>query len=66
MKSYSSGELISLIEADGWREVRVKGDHHHFRHPSKPGVVTVPHPVKDVPIKTAKSIAAQAGITLPA
>lgn len=64
MKSYSSRELISLIEADGWYPVRVKGDHHHFKHPSKAGVVTIPHPVKDLPIKTAKSIAAQAGIEL--
>ena len=64
MKSYSSRELICLIENDGWILVRVKEDHHHYKHPTKPGVVTIPHPVKDVPIKTAKSIAAQAGVEL--
>ncbi|MCC6621984.1 MAG: type II toxin-antitoxin system HicA family toxin [Deltaproteobacteria bacterium] len=31
-------------EADGWYEVRVKGSHRHFKHPDKPGIVTVPHP----------------------
>lgn len=65
MKSYSSRELISLINADGWYLARTVGDHHHFRHPEKPGVVTIPHPKKDVPIRTAKSIAEQAGIELP-
>lgn len=65
MKSYSSRELICLIEADGWKCDRVKGDHRHYKHPTKQGVVTIPHPVKDVPLKTAKSIAAQAGIEFP-
>ncbi|MDD4075473.1 MAG: type II toxin-antitoxin system HicA family toxin [Eubacteriales bacterium] len=64
MKSYSSKDIISLLEADGWYPVRVRGDHHHFKHPAKPGVVTVPHPLKDIPMKTAISIAKQAGITL--
>ena len=66
LKSYSSRELIALIEANGWVMVRSRGDHRHFKHPTKPGVVTVPHPVKEVPRKTALSIAAQAGIELPA
>lgn len=35
MKSYSSREVIGLIEADGWYLARIKGSHHHFRHPSK-------------------------------
>lgn len=64
MKSYSSRELICLIEADGWVCVRTNGDHRHFKHPTKPGVVTIPHPVKDVNKKTATSIAKQAGIML--
>ncbi len=62
MKSYSSKELIKIIEADGWFLVRVMGDHHHYKHNEKKGVVTVPHPVKDVNIKTAFSILKQAGI----
>jgi len=33
--------VIKLIEADGWRFVRQTGSHRQFRHPSKPGTVTV-------------------------
>jgi len=42
----------------------VKGDHHHFRHPSKPGTVTVPHPQKDLSVWLVKSIEKQAGIRI--
>jgi predicted RNA binding protein YcfA (HicA-like mRNA interferase family) len=44
--------------------VRVTGDHYHFRHPEKPGLVTVPHPVRDVPIGTLRSIERQSGLKL--
>ncbi len=40
--------LISQIVADGWYLVRIRGSHHHFKHPTKPGLVTVPHPKKDL------------------
>ena len=63
MKSYSSREIIKLLEADGWYKVRTEGSHNHFRHPSKSGTTTVPHPKKDLPFKTVKSIFNQAGIT---
>jgi len=33
--------VIKLIEADGWRFVRQTGSHRRFRHPTKPGTVTV-------------------------
>ncbi|AXM89373.1 addiction module toxin, HicA family [Anoxybacillus ayderensis] len=62
MKSYSSKELIKIIQQDGWYIVRTSGSHHQFKHPSKPGLVTVPHPKKDLPIKTVKSILKQAGL----
>ncbi|AXP01872.1 Predicted RNA binding protein YcfA, dsRBD-like fold, HicA-like mRNA interferase family [Pseudomonas sp. 43mfcvi1.1] len=52
--------LISQIIADGWYLVRVRDSHHHFRHPTKPGLVTVPHPKKDLLKKTAISILQQA------
>jgi predicted RNA binding protein YcfA (HicA-like mRNA interferase family) len=47
-----------------WSEVRIKGSHHHFKHPSKPGLVTVKHPAKDIPIGTLKSIEKQSGVKL--
>lgn len=57
-----SKELIKMIEADGWYQVRVNGSHHHFKHPEKSGLVTVPHPKSDLPKGTVKSIKRQAGI----
>ena len=55
-------DLIKMIAADGWYEVRVKGSHHHFKHPTKEGLVTVPHPKKDLPIGTVNNILKQAGL----
>lgn len=63
MKSYSSREVIKLIENDGWYEIRVTGSHHHFRHPTKKGLVTVKHPDRDIPPDTLKSIERQSGLT---
>lgn len=63
MKSYSSREVISLLKADGWFEIRCVGDHHQFKHYRTTGKVTIPHPVKDIPIRTLKSISKQSGVT---
>lgn len=60
----SSRKAIKIIEADGWKWVRTTGDHRHFRHPTKPGITTVPHPNKDLTIKTIKSIEKQSGVRL--
>ncbi|MEO8884144.1 MAG: type II toxin-antitoxin system HicA family toxin [Devosia sp.] len=57
----NSRKLIKLLEEDGWRFIGATGDHHHFKHPEKPGKVTVPHPNKDIPIKTVLSVYQQAG-----
>ena len=64
MKSYSSVELIKILQNDGWYFYKATGSHHHFKHPFKKGKVTIPHPRKDLPYKTSKSIFVQAGITL--
>jgi predicted RNA binding protein YcfA (HicA-like mRNA interferase family) len=58
----NSSKLIRMLEEDGWRQVRVTGSHHHFKHPSKQGLVTVPHPKKDLPIGTISSILKAAGL----
>lgn len=62
MKSYSSKEIIQILEADGWYEIHTVGDHHQFKHPTKSGKVTVTHPIKDVPARNIKSIGRQAGL----
>jgi predicted RNA binding protein YcfA (HicA-like mRNA interferase family) len=56
----NSRELIGRIEADGWYLARIKGSHHHFKHPTKPGLVKIPHPKKDLLAKTVGSILKQA------
>lgn len=59
-----SRTVIQKIEADGWALVRVSGSHHQFRHPIKPGITTVPHPRKDLPKGTVRSIERQSGVHL--
>lgn len=58
----NSSQVIQLLKADGWFLVHTVGSHHQFRHPTKPGKVTVPHPKKDLPRPTVRSIMKQAGI----
>lgn len=62
MRSWSSRELIKLLKQDGWQVVRVSGSHHQFKHATKPGTVTIPHPYKNLPTKTVESILKQAGL----
>lgn len=58
----NSREVIKLLKKNGWKKVGSSGSHQHFKHPSKKGKVTVPHPRKDFPIKTLNSILKQAGL----
>ncbi|MEH2064332.1 MAG: type II toxin-antitoxin system HicA family toxin [Nostoc sp.] len=54
-------EVIKGLEADGWYLARTKGSHRQFKHPDKPGTVTVAgKPNVDVPIGTLKNIWRQA------
>ena len=57
-----SADIIKQLKADGWFLVHVVGSHHQFKHPTKPGKVTVPHPKKDLPLQTVRSILKQAGL----
>lgn len=54
--------IIKMLQKDGWYKVDQSGSHIQFKHPSKKGRVTVPHPKKDIPIGTLKSIERQSGI----
>ena len=54
-------EIIRLLEDDGWRFVAQRGSHRQYKHPTKPGKVTVAgHPNADVPPRTAANILRQA------
>jgi predicted RNA binding protein YcfA (HicA-like mRNA interferase family) len=59
-----SREVIKRLKGDGWFQVAQEGDHLQFKHPTKPGRVTVAHPVKDIPDGTLASIRRQSGLTL--
>jgi predicted RNA binding protein YcfA (HicA-like mRNA interferase family) len=57
-------EIIAKLEGDGWFKVAQKGSHVQFKHPTKPGRVTVPYPNRDIPLGTLRSIEKQAGLKL--
>jgi predicted RNA binding protein YcfA (HicA-like mRNA interferase family) len=43
-------DLIKQVEKDGWKLANVAGSHHQYKHPTKPGRVTIAgKPGKDVP-----------------
>lgn len=62
MKSYSSREVIKILEENGWYLVNTVGSHRQYKHPTKKGRVTVKHPDKDIPPKTLRSIEKQSGL----
>jgi predicted RNA binding protein YcfA (HicA-like mRNA interferase family) len=56
-------EILALLEADGWYVVTIRGSHRQFKHPTKPGRVTVAgKPSDDVAPGTLNSILKQAGL----
>jgi predicted RNA binding protein YcfA (HicA-like mRNA interferase family) len=58
-----SREVIRRLEREGWRLIRSRGSHRQYKHPDRPGLVTVPHPRRDLPKGTLRSIFKQAGWT---
>lgn len=64
MEPVNSRDIIKAIKAAGWKHVDTAGDHWQFKHPTHPGRVTVPHPKRDLPIGTLKSIEKQSGVKL--
>jgi predicted RNA binding protein YcfA (HicA-like mRNA interferase family) len=59
-----SRQVTRKLTEDGWYQVAQKGSHVQFKHGTKRGRVTVPHPKKDLPTGTLRSIEKQAGIKL--
>jgi predicted RNA binding protein YcfA (HicA-like mRNA interferase family) len=60
----SSRDVIRQLQAAGWSLVRVKGDHHHFKHEQNPSIITVPHPKRDLSRGVLKSIERISGLKL--
>lgn len=56
-------DLIKLIEADGWYFVTQRGSHRQYKHPTKPGRVTIPgKPSRELYPELERSILRQAGL----
>jgi predicted RNA binding protein YcfA (HicA-like mRNA interferase family) len=49
-----SSEVIKKLNDDGWYLHNIRGSHHQFKHDSKKGKVTVPHPKSDFTNKNIK------------
>ena len=56
-------EVEKIVLKDGWTLKTVKGSHHQYIHPVKPGKVTIPFHASDIAPVIVKSILKQAGIS---
>jgi predicted RNA binding protein YcfA (HicA-like mRNA interferase family) len=56
-------DVLRMLNDDGWYLVASEGSHRQYKHPTKPGRVTVPgKPNDDTPPGTLNSILKQAGL----
>jgi predicted RNA binding protein YcfA (HicA-like mRNA interferase family) len=56
-------EVIQLLEASGWRLVATRGSHRQYKHPERPGRMTIAgKPSDDLAPGTLSSILKQAGM----
>ena len=56
-------EAIRVVERDGWVLVRTRGSHRQYKHPEKPGTVTIAGNLGiDLTVGTWRSILKQAGL----
>jgi len=61
MRTMKSADVIRRLRREGWVLHNVCGSHQQFKHPERPGKVTVPHPKRELPVATLRSIYRQAG-----
>jgi predicted RNA binding protein YcfA (HicA-like mRNA interferase family) len=57
-----SADLIRDLKTAGWVLDRIRGSHHVFQHPSRTGIIVVPHPKKDLGNGLVAAIRKQAGL----
>jgi predicted RNA binding protein YcfA (HicA-like mRNA interferase family) len=56
-------DILRLLAQDGWYHVSTSGSHRQFKHPTKPGRVTVAgKPSDDLAAGTLNSILKQSGL----
>jgi len=56
--------VIRVLQRSGFFLDHSTGSHRFFRHPARPGIVTVPFHRKDLKRGTLKSIIEQAGFSV--
>jgi predicted RNA binding protein YcfA (HicA-like mRNA interferase family) len=62
VNTMKSKDLIRAVRKAGWVEERIVGSHHIFKHPGKPGYITVPHPKKELGAGLVHKLEKQAGL----
>jgi predicted RNA binding protein YcfA (HicA-like mRNA interferase family) len=56
-------DVVKMLEEDGWYLDRTRGSHRQYKHPAKPGLVTLPgKPGDDLATGTLSSVRKQAGL----
>lgn len=56
-------DILKQLEQDGWFLARTRGSHRQYKHPTKPGLVTIPGKLgDDLAPGTLNSILKQAGL----
>ncbi|MDP2170165.1 MAG: type II toxin-antitoxin system HicA family toxin [Rhodocyclaceae bacterium] len=58
----NSADIVRQLKRAGWVLRGVKGSHHIYTHPDKPGHISVPHPKKDLGIGLVHKLLKQAGL----
>lgn len=60
--STKTRDVVAKLRADGWEVARKgPGDHLQWKHPTKPGRVTLDAGEPEIPTGTLRSICRQAG-----
>ena len=56
-------DILKQLEEDSWFLARIRGSHRQYKHPAKPGLVTIPgKPNDELAPGTLNSILKQAGL----
>lgn len=61
-KLYSSSHIVKVLLSNGFVFISQKGSHQKYRLGSR--TVIVPHPKKEIPIGTFRSIVRQSGLNI--
>ncbi|MBS9438166.1 type II toxin-antitoxin system HicA family toxin [Photorhabdus noenieputensis] len=56
-----STDLIKEVEKRGGL-VRINGSHHHFKHPGRNDLLTIPHPKQEIKVGLLRKIQKQVGL----